>query len=198
MTINILKVFLPMLSSMLFFSCGVKNSGTTENTQGEKSAEEIPHVSPSYGNINAAVSSQLSVLVESYIDIKNAMIKSDAVATKSSAQNLLHVIDSVDLSKFTAEQKTTFNSQAGKLKVNLKLITEADDIGKQREQMNSLTEAMYTLVQSFGAGKPLYYEFCPMANDNKGGYWLSESKEVTNPYFGDEMLHCGEVKAIVE
>jgi Cu(I)/Ag(I) efflux system membrane fusion protein len=27
-----------------------------------------------------------------------------------------------------------------------------------------------------------------------GAYWISDSKEIRNPYFGDAMLTCGEVK----
>ena len=33
-----------------------------------------------------------------------------------------------------------------------------------------------------------------MAFDNKGGYWLSETEDIRNPYFGASMLSCGEVK----
>jgi len=37
-----------------------------------------------------------------------------------------------------------------------------------------------------------------MAFDGKGGYWLSNSKEIRNPYFGDIMLACGEVTEVLE
>jgi Cu(I)/Ag(I) efflux system membrane fusion protein len=33
-----------------------------------------------------------------------------------------------------------------------------------------------------------------MAFDNKGAYWLSNTQEIYNPYFGEEMRFCGEVK----
>jgi Cu(I)/Ag(I) efflux system membrane fusion protein len=33
-----------------------------------------------------------------------------------------------------------------------------------------------------------------MAFDNKGAYWLSDQAKIRNPYFGDKMLECGEVK----
>ena len=36
-----------------------------------------------------------------------------------------------------------------------------------------------------------------MANDDKGGYWLSIEKEIKNPYFGSKMLKCGEVKGTI-
>lgn len=35
---------------------------------------------------------------------------------------------------------------------------------------------------------------CPMFEGDKGGSWLSISKDIKNPYFGDMMLSCGEVK----
>lgn len=44
----------------------------------------------------------------------------------------------------------------------------------------------------------LYVEYCPMAFDNKGAVWVSSTKEVRNPYFGEKMLNCGEVKEIIK
>jgi len=41
--------------------------------------------------------------------------------------------------------------------------------------------------------KPLYLEYCSMANDNFGAYWLSFDKEIKNPYYGEQMLACGEI-----
>ena len=40
----------------------------------------------------------------------------------------------------------------------------------------------------------LYHDHCPMAQDNKGAMWLSETKEIRNPYFGDKMMTCGSVE----
>ncbi|MDA9906228.1 hypothetical protein N9D01_02705, partial [Cyclobacteriaceae bacterium] len=40
----------------------------------------------------------------------------------------------------------------------------------------------------------LFRQYCPMAFDNKGAYWLSNTQEIYNPYFGEEMRFCGEVK----
>jgi hypothetical protein len=33
-----------------------------------------------------------------------------------------------------------------------------------------------------------------MAFNNTGGYWLSNSKEIRNPFFGDKMLKCGRIE----
>jgi len=44
----------------------------------------------------------------------------------------------------------------------------------------------------------VYNLFCHMADSNKGAYWLSKEQKVANPYFGDAMLTCGEVKQTIE
>jgi len=40
----------------------------------------------------------------------------------------------------------------------------------------------------------LYVAHCPMALNDKGASWVSNSKEIRNPYFGESMLTCGSVK----
>ena len=40
----------------------------------------------------------------------------------------------------------------------------------------------------------VYREYCPMAFDEKGAYWLSNDPEIKNPYFGNKMLDCGDVE----
>jgi hypothetical protein len=58
---------------------------------------------------------------------------------------------------------------------------------------------MATLVKGgqLSAGA-LYLEYCPMANGNEGAYWLSNEKQIKNPYFGDKMLKCGSVKETIQ
>ena len=57
-----------------------------------------------------------------------------------------------------------------------------------------LSKDIYQLVKTFGGEQKLYYDHCPMYNNNKGAYWLSETKEIANPYLGKAMPTCGTVK----
>jgi hypothetical protein len=61
-----------------------------------------------------------------------------------------------------------------------------------------LSEDVYDLVKNFGAGQPIYHDHCPMYNENKGAMWLSEMKEVKNPFYGAEMLTCGTVEEVIK
>ena len=64
----------------------------------------------------------------------------------------------------------------------------------QREHFEVLSTDINDLISLLGTDKTLYKDFCPMANNNKGAYWLSEVKEIKNPFFGSKMMTCGSVK----
>ena len=68
------------------------------------------------------------------------------------------------------------------------------DLKHQREHFLALSTDIIDLVALLGTEKTLYKDFCPMANNNKGGFWLSEIKDIKNPYYGARMLKCGSVK----
>jgi hypothetical protein len=46
----------------------------------------------------------------------------------------------------------------------------------------------------FGTKQKLYQDYCPMYNDGKGAIWISETKEIKNPFYGSQMLTCGSLK----
>jgi Cu(I)/Ag(I) efflux system membrane fusion protein len=85
------------------------------------------------------------------------------------------------------------------LKEAVVVIQNSKEIGTQRQAFlnlgKNLSDAIKTLGVETENKQPLYLEFCPMADSNNGGYWLSYDKEIKNPFFGKAMLTCGEVKA---
>jgi Cu(I)/Ag(I) efflux system membrane fusion protein len=73
-------------------------------------------------------------------------------------------------------------------------ISKSSDIQDQRIAFSGLSDALYKAVKNFGLmKKTVYYQFCPMFNKT-GAYWLSESADIRNPYYGQSMLTCGETK----
>jgi Protein of unknown function (DUF3347) len=84
---------------------------------------------------------------------------------------------------------------AGALESALKEIQSSDDIETQRISFSKLSDNMYKSIKAYGlGGTTAFYEYCPMAFNNAGGYWLSDVAEIRNPYFGDKMLKCGSVQ----
>ena len=66
------------------------------------------------------------------------------------------------------------------------------------DHFKHLSSHLINAVQLFGINEKVYVEFCPMADNNNGAYWLSKEEKVINPYFGEAMLTCGEVKQVIE
>lgn len=77
----------------------------------------------------------------------------------------------------------------------LKDLEKSIGIKEARVNFNSLSELILEANETYGlANRVVYKDYCPMAFGDEGAYWLSEKKEILNPYFGASMLTCGEVK----
>lgn len=164
-----IKSTLVMAIAMLFATVFVACSNAQENTTSEVKT-----------NISKE---QASKMLNSYLKVKDALVKTDGEAASTAAKKLVE-----DLGDNQDEL-------AKKIRFDAEHISETKDAGHQRDHFNTLSDNIYALVKATGAndGK-LYRQYCPMAMDNKGAYWLSAEKQVNNPYFGDKMLHCGSVK----
>ena len=72
-------------------------------------------------------------------------------------------------------------------------LIDAGQITEQRIAFADINIQLEPLFKENISSGTLYKQFCPMALNNEGAYWLSEVKEIRNPYFGEQMLKCGTV-----
>lgn len=138
--------------------------------------------------------SHLKAVFDAYITTENALVKDNAEAAKNAAGVLLKSISEVDMKLLKDQDAHNHWMQLDKgLKEAATSISKTSDIKKQREHFVHLSAHLINAVKTFGIDQKVYVEFCPMANNNVGAYWLSKDKEIRNPYFGKEMLDCGSV-----
>jgi Cu(I)/Ag(I) efflux system membrane fusion protein len=146
--------------------------------------------------VSAAFQSQLTQLTEAYFKVKNSLVNDDAPATQKAAGSIQSSLSKVDMSLVEGTAHDRWMSIRSKVDKAAGMMTKETDIAKQRTHFAPLSQAFLDLTETFGLTKDkVYKEFCPMAFDNKGAFWLSESEQIRNPYFGQTMLTCGEVKA---
>jgi len=89
----------------------------------------------------------------------------------------------------------TWMEQVDVLVKSITSINQSTDIVKQRIEFATFNLTFYKSIKAFGLkDSTTYYQYCPMANGEKGAYWFSEIKEIRNPYFGEAMLGCGETR----
>ncbi|MBT8304103.1 MAG: efflux RND transporter periplasmic adaptor subunit, partial [Bacteroidia bacterium] len=170
---------------------GMDNNSTTNESDHNNMNERL--------EVAEKFQEQLKSVYNNYISLKDALVKKDSKNASVSATTLLINLNKVDM-KLLSDNKAHnhWMSLEGDIKSSVTSISEASDIKTQRDHFKHLSSHLINAVQLFGVNEKVYVEFCPMADNNKGAYWLSEEEKVINPYFGDAMLTCGEVKQVIE
>lgn len=177
---------------------GVFTIDASAQLQGKKSMmNHAKEITESFSTPNE-FKEQLQKAYEAYIGLKDALVKTDANAAKTSAENLQKELTLVDMKLLTKEEAhKQWMQLIPALKSSNAEIVKATDVAIQRKHFKVLSEHFIMAVQSFGINEVTYKQYCPMADSDKGAYWLSKEKQVLNPYFGDMMLKCGEVKETI-
>lgn len=142
-------------------------------------------------SLNALVASAQTTApaLTAYYQVKDALVATDAAKAKTSAAALVAALDKVDAAKLTATDKKALATA----KTNALAIGKSTSVDAQRKQFDGLSSGMIALAKATKPAKT-YVQFCPMAAEGKGAFWLSDKREVRNPYYGDKMLKCGSVK----
>ncbi len=150
-------------------------------------------------NVSVDFQNQLNVVFNDYINLKNALVKDDSKSVVVEAKKLLTNLNQVDMKLLKSNNVHNHWMQLEKeLKSSVNSVSTTTDIKAQRNHFKHLSSHLTNAIQLFGVNEKVYNLFCPMADNNKGAYWLSKEEKVINPYFGEAMLKCGEVKQVIE
>ncbi len=134
---------------------------------------------------------QLKVTAQSYFELKDALVDSDQEAAVKIASKMAENLRKIDTDTRPDQVEALQN-----MREHLTALEAASSIDQQRVHFQRISEALISMARPLGsADQPIYLQYCPMANQNKGAYWLSLESDIKNPYYGEAMLRCGEVRA---
>ncbi|WP_026754893.1 efflux RND transporter periplasmic adaptor subunit [Sediminibacter sp. Hel_I_10] len=168
------------------------NSGENTNEANHSQMKERIEVSNKFQN-------QLKQVFDDYILLKDALVNDDAKGAQQAGKQINQSLKKVDMKLLSDEKAHNHWMTIQKeLKTSANSIENDSDIATQRAHFKHLSAHMISSVQLFGVNENVYIQFCPMADNNKGAYWISLEKEVRNPYYGEAMLTCGEVNATLQ
>lgn len=148
--------------------------------------------------VPAEFRSQLNNVVQEYLKLKDGLVMSDKSKVSSSAGKVQNELKNVDMTLVKGELHTTWMKHLEKIDSSIKELKQSQNIEAQRAAFLTLSSTLIESVKTFGLPGVIYQQFCPMTDGGKGGYWLSESEEIANPYFGDLMHNCGETILKIE
>ncbi|MBO6522538.1 MAG: efflux RND transporter periplasmic adaptor subunit [Balneolaceae bacterium] len=149
-------------------------------------------------DVPEAFTSQVSNVVDDYIDLKNSLASDKEAQVASKAQSIQASLNNVDMGLLSQKGHMIWMSQSDSIKTALNQLIEAKDISEQREGFENLSNIMLKVAKTYPIKGIYFQQFCPMANDGKGAYWLSEKEPIQNPYFGSRMISCGETIQRIE
>lgn len=142
---------------------------------------------------------QLNEVFIKYIALKDAFVKEESNNIISQSEKIGAILTKVDIKLLENKEAQTFwMSLEKQLRVAVSSILKTTAIKEQRNHFKQVSASLIEALQVFGVNEKVFVAFCPMADSNKGAYWLSIEKKVINPYFGNKMLTCGEVKQVIE
>ncbi len=179
-------------------ACNNKNAADTKQTEVKNDTQAIVAQQKASDTTiaPAAVAFPVKEIIAGYLQLKNALSKDNAKDAATAGNAIVTTLATVDMKSLSTEQMKNYIDIADDLKEHAEHIgANAGKIAHQREHFVMLSKDVADLIKTFGnGGQTLYKDFCPMANDGKGAIWISELKEIKNPYYGKAMSTCGSVK----
>lgn len=142
-------------------------------------------------------------MLDSYFQLKDQFIKeNDTLITKGTEQ-LIADIDAAAgvLSELKADSSivSTAKTYTTGIQNELTAVKQEKDIEERRKSFQVLSEQLYDLIRTVKYDRAVvYHQYCPMAFNDAGAFWLSNSSDIRNPYLPKKMLICGEVKDSID
>lgn len=179
------------LMLFLFVSC----------SEAEQEAEvEVTEAAPAQQGISYADSTKdrVQAMLQTYYSLKDALVAADSIKSVEAATSFAGALENLNLSSLQQSDPALYASISDLpliLKKNAGSITKKAELEAQREIFKTISDNLYDLIKHLKpAGIEIYQQYCPMAFNDKGAAWLSDTMHIQNPYFGKRMLTCGEVQ----
>ena len=186
-----------VIYSILFVTTVVLTSCDGETKSEEHNHVGHEHSSDDHKNMGVPESTS-STFIDSYLSIKEGLVGDDSEATAKSALMLIASLENVNQEGLSAEEMTEVSEILESMKENAEHISNnSSEIAHQREHLVILSSDVKDLIAIVGTDKKLYQDFCPMYK-NDGAMWLSDTKEIENPYYGESILSCGSIQEELE
>ncbi|HAH36042.1 MAG TPA: efflux RND transporter periplasmic adaptor subunit [Algoriphagus sp.] len=145
--------------------------------------------------VSSAFRDQITQIADAYFRVKNGLVSDQLNQSQKDLTEVKKAVSQVDMKLVEGKAHDSWMKVQAQLNAAVGNMDKASSIDEARKGFSTLSEAVLEMTELFGLNKEaVYKDYCPMAFGNQGAFWLSERKDITNPYFGASMLTCGEVK----
>lgn len=137
---------------------------------------------------DAAGNTRLSKILQSYYDVKDALVAGNSKTASESATDFIKNLNGISFKLISEGNVNSLLKDAG-------TIADAKSIDKQRAAFANFSTNVTAVAKELKmSDQPVYIQYCPM----KKASWLSSEQTIKNPYYGSSMLTCGKVTDTIE
>ena len=105
---------------------------------------------------NAQSNTNIKKVLDAYIQLKDALVKSDGTNSSSASKTLLTAIQEVNMSELNTETHTQWMKVVNDLKEDAEHISETKEITHQRDHFMSLSTNLYSVIKVSKLGTPVF------------------------------------------
>jgi hypothetical protein len=177
-----------IISLLLISACNQPEKQANHTAEADQQVLQAPYDLRFYDSLQATM--------DTYYDLTEGMTAANITYADKWAGLLKQHIDSLPLHllQMDSVKLEQMRVNTGSISSELAGLQGEKTIAEKRVAFGMVSDMLYDLVKTTGLhGKTVYRQYCPMALNDKGGYWMSKTNKLQNPYFGNDMLGCVEV-----
>lgn len=167
----------------------------------EKAKEvEIPQGPLTKSANSEAFNQSFGRVLAGYYELKESFVTENSDITLTETR-LSVAVDSLKLNELKGDTMiiSTAKMYAASIASEIKGLQGEKTLDGKRKSFQIISDQLYDLIRTVRYDRAvIYHDYCPMAFNDQGANWLSNTREIRNPYIPKQMMNCGEVKDSID
>ncbi|HQR94497.1 MAG: hypothetical protein B7Y15_10060 [Bacteroidetes bacterium 24-39-8] len=146
---------------------------------------------------SSAFNQSFENLLTAYLQLKDQLVAEKDSGIAQATRAIILASDSLKLNELKADTnlvQAAFSYSDGISSEAQGLLEETNLLSKRRS-FQMISDQFYDLINTVQYNQKVLYRFyCNKAFEDQGAYWISDQKNLTNPYLPNATPLCGEIK----
>lgn len=181
-----------------FLFCGLAFVFAACGSNDQKPAEAaLPQVPLAKSANSPVFNASFEEVLTQYFTLGNGLVAEDDSLIAQSGRALLKATDSLKLDSLKADTLiiTTAQTYASGISSEVMGLLGEQHLAGKRKSFQIISNQLYDLVRTVQYDRQvIYHYYCASSFNDQGAGWLTNIRQVRNPYIPKKMISCGELK----